>query len=115
MAAVSRSRCRARAVAARLPRFCHVTGDARVAAVRAAGPRLGQGLLKSPSCREAPLPVQFRMPVPAAAVEALGELASRAAALRAASGGSLLECFAAVPHPRDPRGIRHSLASVLAL
>jgi predicted transposase YbfD/YdcC len=61
------------------------------------------------------LPVQFRMPVPAAAVEALGELASRAAALRAASGGSLLECFAAVPDPRDPRGIRHSLASVLAL
>jgi predicted transposase YbfD/YdcC len=55
------------------------------------------------------------MPVPAAAVEALGELASRAAALRAASGGSLLECFAAVPDPRDPRGIRHSLASVLAL
>jgi hypothetical protein len=55
------------------------------------------------------------MPVPAAAAEALGELASRAAALRAASGGSLLECFAAVPDPRDPRGIRHSLASVLAL
>jgi hypothetical protein len=55
------------------------------------------------------------MPVPAAAVEALGELASRAAALRAVSGGSLLECFAAVPDPRDPRGIRHSLASVLAL
>src|SRR5487761_1622980 len=52
------------------------------------------------------------MPVPAAAEEALGELASRAAALAAASGGNLLDCFAAVP---DPRGIRHSLACVLAL
>ena len=66
-------------------------------------------------CREAPLPVQSRMPVPAAASEALGELASRAAALAAASGGNLLECFAAVPDPRDPHGIRHSLPSVLAL
>jgi len=55
------------------------------------------------------------MPVPAAAAEALGELASRAAALAAASGGNLLECFAAVPDPRDPRGIRHSLPCVLAL
>jgi predicted transposase YbfD/YdcC len=55
------------------------------------------------------------MPVPAGAEEALGELASRAAALHAASGGSLLECFAAVPDPRDPRGIRHRLATVLAL
>jgi len=61
------------------------------------------------------LPVQSRMPVPAAAGEALGELASRAAALAAASGGNLLECLAAVPDPRDPRGKRHSLASVLAL
>jgi predicted transposase YbfD/YdcC len=66
------------------------------------------------------LPVKSRMPVPAAAAEALaeeapGELASRAAALRAASGGSLAECFAAVTEPRDRRGIRHSLASVLVL
>ena len=60
------------------------------------------------------MPVQFRMPVPAAA-GGLGELASRAAALAAASGGNLLECFAAVPDPRDPRGIRHSLPCVLAL
>ena len=51
----------------------------------------------------------------AAAGEALGELARRAAALAAASGGNLLECFAAVPDPRDPRGIRHSLPCVLAL
>jgi predicted transposase YbfD/YdcC len=55
------------------------------------------------------------MPVPAAAEEALGELACRAAALAAAAGGRLLECFAAVPDPRDPRGIRHSLPAVLAL
>lgn len=59
--------------------------------------------------------VQSRMCVPAAAGEALGELAARAASLQAASGGNLLECFAAVPDPRDARGIRHSLASVLAL
>jgi predicted transposase YbfD/YdcC len=55
------------------------------------------------------------MPAPAAAGEALGELVSRAAALAAASGGNLLECFAAVPDPRDRRGIRHSLPCVLAL
>jgi predicted transposase YbfD/YdcC len=66
------------------------------------------------------LPVQSRMPVPAAAAEALaeealGELASHAAALGAASGGKLQECFAAVPDPRRRRGIRHSLACVLAL
>lgn len=61
------------------------------------------------------MPAQSRMPVPAAAGQALGELVSRAAALAAASGGDLLECFAAVPDPRDPRGIRHSLPCVLAL
>ena len=60
------------------------------------------------------MPAQSRMPVPAAA-EALGELASRAAALSAASGGNLAECFAAVPDPRDPRGTRHSLSCVLVL
>src|SRR5271170_1918449 len=55
------------------------------------------------------------MPVSAAAAEALAELASRAVALRAASGGNLAECFAAVLDPRRRRGIRHSLASVLVL
>jgi hypothetical protein len=55
------------------------------------------------------------MPASSAAGEALAELAERAAALGAASGGSLLECFAAVPDPRRRRGIRHPLASVLAL
>src|SRR5712691_6392638 len=55
------------------------------------------------------------MPAPAAADQALGELASRAAALAAASGGNLAECFAAIPDPRDWRGIRHSLPCVLTL
>lgn len=54
------------------------------------------------------------MPVPAAEA-ALAELAAHAASLDAASGGSLLECFAAVPDPRDPRGVRHCLASLLAM
>jgi predicted transposase YbfD/YdcC len=66
------------------------------------------------------LPVDSRMPLPAAAAEALAEealaeLGSRAAALRAASGGNLAECFAAVADTRRRRGIRHSLASVLVL
>jgi predicted transposase YbfD/YdcC len=61
------------------------------------------------------LPVKSAMPVPAGAEYALDELAARAASLHAASGGDLLGCFAAVPDPRDPRGIRHSLASVLAM
>lgn len=43
-------------------------------------------MLRSPSVPSAPLPVQCRMPVPAAAEEALAELACRAAALAAASG-----------------------------
>jgi len=55
------------------------------------------------------------MPASDAARQTLAELASRAAALRAACGGNLLECFGLVPDPRDPRGIRHSLACVLAL
>ena len=32
-----------------------------------------------------------------------------------ASGSGLLECFARVPDPRDPRGVRHSLPSILGL
>ena len=55
------------------------------------------------------------MPVSAAAGEALARLASMASALSAASGGNLLECFALVPDPRDPRGVRHALPCVLAL
>jgi predicted transposase YbfD/YdcC len=48
-----------------------------------------------------------------AAGAALGALAGRAVMLAAA--GSALGCFAAVPDPRDPRGIRHSLPCVLFL
>jgi predicted transposase YbfD/YdcC len=54
------------------------------------------------------------VPVPAAEA-ALGELAARAASLHAASGGDLLECFALIPDPRDPRGIRHSLPGIPAM
>jgi predicted transposase YbfD/YdcC len=75
------------------------------------------------------LPVQCRMPVPAAqaaapepeavareaAERALGVLAARAVMLAAAGGGGLPGCFAAVPDPRDPRGVRHSLPCVLVL
>jgi predicted transposase YbfD/YdcC len=62
------------------------------------------------------------MPVPAAAEgareeaeEALGVLAARALMLAAAAGGSVLDCFAMVPDPRDPRGVRYSVPSVLTL
>jgi predicted transposase YbfD/YdcC len=77
------------------------------------------------------LPVQCRMPVPAAAravtagaeqavreaaEQAAGVLAARAVMLAAAAGGGgLLSCFARVPDPRDPRGVRHSLPCVLFL
>ena len=61
------------------------------------------------------MPLQSRMPVPAAAEAALDELAARAASLHAASGGNLLARFARVPDPRDPRGVRHCLASILAM
>jgi hypothetical protein len=60
------------------------------------------------------LPVQSCTPA-AAAKAALGALAASAAALRQASGGDLPGCFAGVPYPRDRRGIRRSLASILAM
>ncbi len=43
------------------------------------------------------------------------ELVAHAVSLHAASGGDLLGCFAAVSDPRSPRGVRHSLASILAM
>ena len=49
-----------------------------------------------------------------AADAALEALAGSAVSLPGASGGDLAGCFALVPDPRDPRGIRHSLASILA-
>lgn len=53
--------------------------------------------------------------VASAAEAALAELAEQAVSLLDASGGDLAGCFAMVPDPRDPRGIRHSLASILAM
>jgi predicted transposase YbfD/YdcC len=46
--------------------------------------------------------------------QSLAWLASPAV-LAAARAGDLLECLAAVPDPRSPRGIRHSLPCILAL
>src|ERR1022692_2732619 len=65
----------------------------------------------------APLPARSCMPAApvSAAGAALGELAALAAGLHAASGGDLAGCFALVPDPRERRGIRHSLASILAM
>ncbi|MGH3600016.1 MAG: ISAs1 family transposase [Pseudonocardiaceae bacterium] len=54
------------------------------------------------------------MPTPAAQA-AVEELVAHAVSLHAASGGDLLGCFGSVPDPRDPRGIRHPLASILAM
>jgi DDE_Tnp_1-associated len=50
----------------------------------------------------------------AAAESALAVVAARAAGLRQA-GASMLEVFAAVADPRDPRGVRHRLATILTL
>jgi predicted transposase YbfD/YdcC len=50
-----------------------------------------------------------------AAVAAVAVLVGRSGALWRASGGSLLECFAGVPDPRDARGIRHALPTILGL
>jgi predicted transposase YbfD/YdcC len=51
----------------------------------------------------------------ARAERARRELLEQARRLREASGGSILGCFGAVADPRDPRGVRYPLASVLAL
>ena len=51
----------------------------------------------------------------ARAEKARQELAGHARRLAEASGGSILECFRTVADPRDPRGVRYALASVLAL
>jgi predicted transposase YbfD/YdcC len=48
-------------------------------------------------------------------LEVVAALVTVAAGVREATGAGLLECFAAVPDPRDPRGVRHSLASILGL
>jgi predicted transposase YbfD/YdcC len=51
----------------------------------------------------------------AEAERARAVLAERAAELRAAAGGSVPDCLAAVPDPRGRRGRRHSLPCVLTL
>lgn len=59
------------------------------------------------------------MPAPRApvdgVVEVVAALVTVAAGVREATGAGLLECFAAVPDPRDRRGRRHSLPSILGL
>ncbi len=57
------------------------------------------------------MPIQSVMP--AVCPDAPGALAGLA--VLPAAGGGLLECLAAVPDPRDPRGIRHRLPVVLGL
>jgi predicted transposase YbfD/YdcC len=51
----------------------------------------------------------------AEADQARTALLRRAAALRDAAGGSIRDCFEAMPEPRDPRGLRHPLPAVLTL
>jgi predicted transposase YbfD/YdcC len=55
-----------------------------------------------------------RVPVDGVA-EVVAALVTVAAGVQDATGAGLLECFAAVPDPRDPRGVRHPLASILGL
>ena len=55
------------------------------------------------------------VPPTPAVVEVVAVLVARAASWREATGEGLLACFARVPDPRDPRGRRHSLASILGL
>ncbi|MGH3611570.1 MAG: ISAs1 family transposase [Pseudonocardia sp.] len=50
-----------------------------------------------------------------AAQAALEELVTHAVSLHAASGGDLLGCFASVVDPRARRGVRHRLATILAM
>ena len=49
------------------------------------------------------------------AVGAVCGLVAAAARLAPAGGAGLVECFAGLPDPRDPRGVRHSLASIVGL
>jgi hypothetical protein len=54
-------------------------------------------------------------PGSSAVESALAVLVDRAAALHQATDGDLLGCFTRVGDPRDPRGVRHCLASILGL
>jgi predicted transposase YbfD/YdcC len=66
------------------------------------------GSVPSPSTGSSGLPAEV-------VVEVVGVLVAVAASWREATGEGLLACFARVPDPRDPRGRRHSLASILGL
>jgi predicted transposase YbfD/YdcC len=68
-----------------------------------------------PARSAVPASVCGSAPGPSAAEAAVAVLVSRAVALRQASGGGLLECFAAIPDPRRKRGIRHTLPTILGL
>lgn len=61
----------------------------------------------------------LKVPAPRApvdgVVEVVAALVTVAAGVREATGAGLLACFAAVPDPRDPRGRRYSLSSILGL
>jgi predicted transposase YbfD/YdcC len=75
---------------------------------------LVQSAIAAPSSGVGPTVAAPRTPVDGV-VEVVGALVAAAADVRDTSGASLLACFAAVPDPRDRRGRRHSLASVLGL
>ena len=68
-------------------------------------------------------PEGLALPVQSASTEsdaaeghaAVAVLAERAAVLGRLGGGNVLECFAQVPDPRDRRGIRHRLPTILGL
>lgn len=65
-----------------------------------------------------PVPALAEPPVcvdPSAAEAAVSVLAGRVADLHRVSGGSVRDCFAAIPDPRGKRGIRHSLPTILGL
>jgi predicted transposase YbfD/YdcC len=56
------------------------------------------------------------VPAPRAPVDGVvAALVAAAAGVREVTGAGLLACFAAVSDPRDRRGVRHSLASILGL
>ena len=64
-------------------------------------------------------PVGPKVPAPRApvdgVVEVVAALVTVTAGVREVTGAGLLECFAALPDPRDRRGRRHSLSSILGL
>src|SRR5919202_3579362 len=68
----------------------------------------------------APLRVQSVIPASSVAGLPAGQAAvavvvERAGVLARAVAGGLVECFTGLEDPRDRRGIRHSLASILGL